>query len=178
MSRSHRLFVAVALLALVAAPAQARKPRAPAPAPASDGWISFGGGYYNGQDYEAPPGERKDDDERTGGYEGMLAFNHAGPVLLRLRVSWMAEYTSNTAEEVGALVGLPLGPDRRAFLAAGVSRLTDVSNEGQSPTVGVPVELLFYPTRGFEVGVHGNFNPDSDYIGFTLGGVFGKQRAR
>lgn len=178
MSRSHRLFVALALLALVAAPAQARKPKAPEPAPAGDGWISFGGGYYDGQDYDAGPGERKDDDERAGGYEGMLAFNHAGPVLLRLRASWLLEYTSNTAEEVGALVGLPLGPDRRVYLAAGVARLTDVSNEGQSPTVGVPVELLFYPTRGFEVSVHGNFNPDSDYIGFTLGGVFGKQRAQ
>lgn len=176
MKRSQRVLVAVALLALAAAPAQARKPKAPDPAQVSDGWITFGGGYYDGQDYEAPPGEAKDDSERAGGYEGMLAFSHAGPVLLRLRVSWMADYTSNTAEEVGALVGLPLGPGGRAYLAAGVSRLTDVSDEGQSPTVGVPVELLFYPTRGLEVGVHGNFNPDSDYIGFTLGGVFGKHR--
>ncbi|MFA5938636.1 MAG: hypothetical protein WC809_04700 [Sinimarinibacterium sp.] len=176
MLRSQRLFAAVVLLSLFALPAQARKPAQPAPA--GDNWISFGGGYYNGQDYEAPPGEQKDEAERVDGYEGMLAFNAAGPVLLRLRASWLLNFTSNTAEEVGALVGLPLGPDRRVYLAAGVARLTDVSNEGQSPTVGVPIELLFYPTRGFEVSVHGNLNPDSDYIGFTLGGVFGKQRAQ
>ncbi|MEQ1439598.1 hypothetical protein AAG565_09555 [Fontimonas sp. SYSU GA230001] len=175
MVRLHRFVMVMGVLVLAAMPAQARKP-ASAPA-AADGWISFGGGYYNGQDYEAPAGSPKGDAERVGGYEAMLAFNHAGPVLLRLRSTWMFDFTSNTAEEVAALVGLPLAPGRQLYLAAGVSRLTDVSNTQQSPTVGVPIELLFYPTRGLEVGVHGNLNPDSDFIGFTFGGVFGKQRA-
>lgn len=142
----------------------------------SDGWVSFGGGYYDGQDYERLPGQPESDAQEARGYEAMLAFNVTAPMLLRFRVAWMADYTSNTAEDVGVLVGLPVA-EGRMFLAAGVSRLTDVSDQGQSPTVGVPVELLIYPTRGLEFALHGNFNPDSDFIGVTLAGVFGKRRA-
>ncbi|TJY56616.1 hypothetical protein E4T66_18795 [Sinimarinibacterium sp. CAU 1509] len=143
---------------------------------AGDFWVSLGAGVYGAQDYDAPSGQQKGDAQRTGGGEGVLAMSYAGPVLLRLRASWMLEFTSNTAEEVGGLIGLPVVPSK-VFVAAGVSRLTDVSNRQQSPTVGVPIELLFYPTRGLEMGIHGNFNPDSDFIGVTLSGVFGKKRA-
>lgn len=177
MAQTFRAVAAAILLVAISLPAQARKPAKPAPAESGDNWISFGGGYYDGQDYDPPPGEGPGQTESADGAELMLAFNVAGPVLLRVRASWLLDYTSNTAEDVGVMVGLPLGPDRKAFLAAGASRLTDVSNEGQSPIVGVPIELLFYPTRGLEVSVHGNLNPDSDFIGITLGGVFGKQRA-
>jgi hypothetical protein len=144
----------------------------------SDFWLSLGGGFYDGEDYDPPPGQAESDAETAKGGEALLALNFAGPVLARLRATWMIDYTSNTAEDVGALIGLPLGTSRRAYLAAGVSRLTDVSNRKQAPIVGVPVELLFYLTRGLEVGVHGNFNSDSDFAGITIAGVFGKRRAQ
>ncbi|MEW6168811.1 MAG: hypothetical protein AB1651_14110 [Pseudomonadota bacterium] len=175
MSRTSWIAALGVAVAVVAAPVQARKP-VPAQ-PASDFWVSFGGGYYDGQDYDPPPGQPKGPAQEADGAEALLALNIAGPVLARLRVGWMADYTSNTAEEVGVLLGVPAGPGGRAYLAAGVSRLTDVSNREQSPTIGVPIELLLYPTRGLEVGIHGNFNPDSDFIGITLAGVFGKRRA-
>lgn len=151
-------------------------PWAAAAGDSGDFWVSLGAGVYGAQDYDAPAGQKKGDAQRTGGGEGVLAMSYAGPVLLRLRASWMLEFTSNTAEEVGGLVGLPVVPSK-IYVAAGVSRLTDVSNHQQSPTVGVPLELLLYPTRGLELGIHGNFNPDSDFIGVTLSGVFGKRRA-
>ena len=28
------------------------------------------------------------------------------------------------------------------------------------------------------IGLHGNFNPDSNFVGITIGGVFGKRRLR
>lgn len=177
MKYCKRMAALACLATLAAMPAQAVKPTvSSAPAPA-DFWVSFGGGYYNGQDYDPPPGQPKSEAEDAEGVEGMVALNLAGPVLARLRVAWMADYTRNTAEDVGVLVGLPL-VEGRAFLAVGASRLTDVSNRAQSPTIGVPVELLFYPTRGLEFAIHGNFNPDSDFVGITLAGVFGKQRAQ
>lgn len=171
-----RLMAALAVaLMLCTLPAEARKRELPEPG--SDAWISFGGGYYDGQNYERTNSQQSAESLQADGYEVAASLNIARPMLLRLRAAWMFDYTSNTAEEVGALVGAPLGPRRQAFLAVGVSRLTDVSNRGQSPTVGVPVELLFYPTRGLEFSIHGNFNPDSDFIGATLSGVFGKARA-
>jgi hypothetical protein len=154
-------------------------PRTVSAAPVQpDFWLSFGVGGYEGQDYDPPPGRQKTRAQEVGGGEVMLALNLAGPVLARLRVAYLVDFTSNTAEDVGALVGLPLDAERRVFLATGVSRLTDVSNTRQSPTIGVPVELLFYPWRGLELGLHGNFNPDSDFVGVTAAGVFGKQRDR
>jgi hypothetical protein len=163
-------------MAVLAAVFALSAPQANAAGDSGDFWVGLGGGYYGAQDYDALPGQAKGDAQRTGGYEGVLSMSYAGPMLLRLRASWMADFTSNTAEEVGGLIGLPLVPSK-LFAAAGVSRLTDVSNRQQSPTIGVPLELLFYPTRGLEFGIHGNFNPDSDYIGVTLAGVFGKRRA-
>ena len=177
MMYCKRAVALACLLMLTAVPAHAAKPTVPSAQAQTDFWVSFGGGYYNGQDYDPPPGQPKGEAEDVEGVEGMVALNLAGPVLARLRVAWMADYTRNTAEDVGVLLGLPL-VEGRAFLAAGASRLTDVSNRQQSPTIGVPVELLFYPTRGLEVSIHGNFNPDSDFIGITLAGVFGKQRAK
>ncbi len=163
-------------LGMVVAPVQARSPEA-AGADA-DVYVSFGAGGYDGPDYRARPGQPQTSAQEVGGSEVLLALNRAGPVLTRLRVGWMFDFTSNTAEEVGLLLGLPLAPQGKAYLAAGVSRLTDVSQQGQSPTIGVPVEWLYYPTRGLEIGIHGNFNPDSDFIGITLAGVFGKRRVR
>lgn len=177
MKYCKRAAALACLLTLAAVPAHAAKPTVPPAQAPADFWVSFGGGYYNGQDYDPPPGQPKSEAEDAEGVEGMVALNLAGPVLARLRVAWMADYTRNTAEDVGVLLGLPL-VEGRAFLAVGASRLTDVSNRAQSPTIGVPVELLFYPTRGLEFAIHGNFNPDSDFVGITLAGVFGKQRVR
>lgn len=146
-------------------------------APASDFWIGLGAGYYGGQDYEPPAGQQKTQAYKVGGWEGVLNANLAsGSFLLRARGAWMLDYTNNTAEDVGALLGLALG-SRRVYLAAGASRLTDVANDRQRPIVGVPVELLLYPTRGLELAVHGNLNAQSHFIGVTLAGVFGKRRA-
>lgn len=143
-----------------------------------DVWVSFGAGYYNGQDYNPPQGQPAGPAQEAEGHELMAAITIAESLLLgRLRVSWLADYTRNTAEEVAGLVGLPLS-GHKVFLAAGVSRLTDVAADRQSPIVGVPVELLFYPTRGLELSIHGNFNSQSDFVGVTLAGVFGKRRAR
>ncbi len=148
-------------------------------ASAADGdvWIGLGAGYYGGQDYEAPAGQPKTQAQKVGGWEGVLNANLAtGPLLLRARGAWMLDYTRNTAEEVGLLAGAGLG-SRRVFLLAGASRLTDVASDRQRPVVGVPVELLFYPTRGLELALHGNFNAHSDFVGVTIAGVFGKRRA-
>lgn len=177
MTHLRRGALAVGLFVFAVTSVQAAKPALSPSSAQTDFWVSFGGGYYNGQDYDPPPGQPKGEAEDAEGVEGMVALNLSGPVLVRLRVAWMADYTRNTAEDVGVLLGLPL-VEGRAFLGAGASRLTDVSNREQSPTIGVPVELLFYPTRGLEVAIHGNFNPDSDFVGITLAGVFGKQRAQ
>ncbi|WP_028079345.1 hypothetical protein [Solimonas soli] len=152
--------------------------QAPAePAAAVDIWGSVGAGYYDGEDYAPPPGGTKSDAQKVGGWEGYAALTFGSRAAARLRAAWMADYTSNTAEEVAAEIGMALY-STKAYLFAGASRLTDVANDRQRPIVGVPVELLFYPTRGLELGVHGNLNSQSDFIGVTLGGVFGKNRAR
>lgn len=144
-----------------------------------DGWVSLGGGWYNGEDYDDDPAA--DDDEDAASADGAalhLSINRGGPVLLRLRASWLLDYTSNTAEEVAGMVGIPLGADRNTWLAAGVSRLTDVSAEQQSPTLGVPVEIIWYPVRGLELALQGNFNDDSNFIGIAIGGAIGRQRPK
>lgn len=111
--------------------------------------------------------------QQAGGAELMAALNVGRPWLARLRGAWLLDYTRNTAEDVGLLFGAALGT-RAAYLAAGVSRLTDVANDRQRTIVGVPVELLLYPTRGLEVAIHGNLNSQSRFIGLTVSGVFGK----
>lgn len=177
MSAFNRRF-AFGLLALsLAAPALAGPPVVKGGG-GSDVWFTMGGGYYDGQDYSPQAGGGVTDAEDTEGLELVAALTVVGDGLFRVRASWMTNYTSNTAEEVAGLVGLPLGKDRKTYLAAGISRLTDVSAEQQSPTIGVPVELLYYPARGLEIGLHGNFNPDSNFVGITIGGVFGKRRLR
>jgi hypothetical protein len=160
-------------LALLAQPVSA----APAGSNA-DFWFGIGGGAYTGEDYDPPPNPQPDDDYDAGGYAMHMSLNAAGPALFRIRSSWYEGYTSNTAEEVAATIGVPLSPSREFWLAAGVSRLTDVSNEKQSPTVGVPIELLFYPVRGLELMIHGNFNDDSNFVGIAVGGAIGHRRPR
>jgi hypothetical protein len=51
----------------------------------------------------------------------------------------MADYTSNTAEEIAGEVGFALVASR-VYALAGVSRLTDVANDRQRPIVDVPLD--------------------------------------
>ena len=154
-------------------------PEVPLRASDADFWLSLGVGAYQGEDYD-------EDDEASGGsaeasgvggpsVHGALNYVTQADVLLRLRVSYLIGFTSNTAEEVGGLVGLALGSSRRLFATVGVSRLTDVSNQTQSPTVGVPIELLFYPTEALELSVYGNVNDDSNFIGASIGFAIGRR---
>lgn len=177
MSGVHRRIVLGLLALSLSSPALAAPPGKPRPT-GSDVWFTMGGGYYDGQDYPADPGTNPTVAQQVDGGEAMVAVTIAGPFLARARVSLLSDFTSNTADEIAAMVGFPLGPKRQVYLAAGVSRLHEVSRTEGSPTAGVPVEILYYPTRGLELSLHGNFNPDSDFIGVTIGGVFGKQRAK
>ncbi len=145
--------------------------------PGADAWASLGAGYYDGQDYGAPAGQPKTQAQKTGGWEVYAALTAGSRVAARLRANGLTDDTNNTAEEVAGEVGMALG-STRAYAFAGLSRLTDVANDRQRPIVGVPLELLLYPARGLELGLHGNLNARSDFIGVTIGGVFGKDRAR
>lgn len=162
-----------------AARAGARDRAAARPAQTGDFWVSLGGGAYTGEEYEQPANDPNSSSYDVGGYAAHASFNMSnGDVLLRVRSSWLFDYTNNTAEEVGVSIGLPLARDRSVWASVGVSRLTDVSFTQQSPTVGVPVDLAFYPTRGLELLVHGNLNDDSNFIGVAISGVIGKDRRR
>lgn len=145
---------------------------------ASDGWVTLGMGRYDGEDYDIPEEADSYDPYKIGGYQAMLAMTYGDALIIRLRGTGMADFTSNDAGEIAAMAGFRLGTSGRAYLVAGVSRLEDVSNEQQSPTVGVPVELLLYPTRALELAATVNFNDDARFYGFTFGVAFGKQRAK
>lgn len=139
-------------------------------------WLSLGGGWYAGSDFDPPPGKPKTDAEKVGGPNLFAALNYGGPVIGRLRASVMLGYTRNTAEEFAGEVGFAMKP-LQLYVLTGVSRLTDVANDRHRPIVGVPLELLYYPVRGLELGIHGNLNSKSDFVGFTIAGAFGKPRA-
>ncbi|HZP12465.1 MAG TPA: hypothetical protein VFB36_08600, partial [Nevskiaceae bacterium] len=87
-------------------------------------------------------------------------------------------FTSNRADETALEAGLPLAWQKKLWAAAGVSRLSDVSNTRKAPTIGFPVEIDYYPVRGLELMVHANFNKDDNYVGFGIGGAIGRQRAQ
>lgn len=186
-AHSSRLAVATFLLSLLAisTPAMAddvyatiavKTPGPPAQANDNNFWLSLGGGWYTGSDFDPAPGKPKTDAEKVGGPNLFAALNYGGPVIGRLRASVMLEYTRNTAEEIAGEMGFAMKP-LQLYALAGVSRLTDVANDRHRPIVGVPLELLYYPVRGLEFGIHGNLNSKSDFAGFTVAGVFGKPRA-
>lgn len=180
---------AVALLSLTVllpAPAQAEDlasiPLAPRVQPAGeaaarrggDGWVGFGLGGYRGEDYNTGCRTSGGGCDDVGGYSAHGSLNLRGESLLvRLRASYFEGFTSNTAEEVALALGLPLGDSGRTHLLAGLSRLTDVANDRQSPTLGVPIELLLHPAGGMELSLHGNINDDSSFVGASLGWAFG-----
>ncbi|HUP92255.1 MAG TPA: hypothetical protein VM074_08410 [Solimonas sp.] len=148
------------------------------PLEGGDTYVTLGGGYYNGNDYPPDPNASTPEASSVDGGAAHLSLTNTNVVLLRVRGSWYFDYTSNVAEEVAGLVGLPLTTDHNVWFNAGVSRLTDVSNKQQSPTVGFPLELVYYPVRGFELMVHGNINKDSNFIGIAVGGAIGRQRPK
>ncbi len=140
-------------------------------------WGGLGGGAYTGQDYPDDPSSSDDEHTKVGGYQTHASFNLTGRAVgLRGRWTHMFDFTSNAADEYAAEAAVSLLPSRQLWLAAGVSRLTDVSNDRKAPTIGFPVEVMFYPVRGLELMVHANFNEDSNYIGFGVGGAIGRQR--
>ena len=142
-------------------------------------WVGLGGGGYTGQNYPSDAGSSGDDNNKVGGYAAHFSLNFEGrSAEFRIRHSWLFHFTSNTANELAGEVGIPLSADRKFWASAGVSRLTDVSNSRKAPTVGAPVELRFYPARGLELMVHGNFNKDDNFVGVAVAGAIGRQRPR
>ena len=169
----------LAALVFCTSAAAARAPES-AP-PAGEGpniWVGLGGGGYTGQNYPNDSGSQEDrDHNKVGGYAAHFSLNFEGrSAEFRIRHSWLFHFTSNTANELAAEVGIPLSPDRKFWASAGVSRLTDVSNSRKAPTVGAPLELRFYPARGLEFMVHGNFNKDDNFIGVAVAGAIGRHR--
>ena len=144
----------------------------------TDWWPSLGFGSYGGKNYARGPGTTIDG-THVGGGEGMFALSYANNdagFLARIRSAYLTDFTSNTAEEVAFEPGFALGPSRKLWLAAGVSRLTDVANDRQRPIVGAPVEVLFFPLRGLEIAGHANFNSHRNFYGFTVGWAIARAR--
>lgn len=166
------LCLALPATGLAASPQGAR----PATAERSDFWVGVGIGAYEGQDYDRVCANGSNDCRAVGGGSAHLALDYAqGRNRVRLRTAVYTGFTSNAAEETALMVGRPLDPQGRLHLLAGVSRLTDVSADTQAPTVGVPIDLLAYPLRGLELGLHGNFNPDADFVGVSIAWAIGRR---
>jgi hypothetical protein len=143
-------------------------------------WGGIGGGAYTAKDYPPDAGSQDDPDHnKVGGYSIHGTLNFTGSMAtFRIRQSALFGFTSNRADETALEAGLPLGWNKTLWAAAGVSRLTDVSNTRKAPTVGFPLELDYYPVRGLELMVHANFNKDDNYVGFGISGAIGRQRAQ
>ncbi len=143
-------------------------------------WGGIGAGAYTGKNYPPDAGSQDDPGHNdVGGYSIHGSFNFTGPqATFRIRQSALFGFTSNRADETALEAGLPLAWEKKLWAAAGVSRLSDVSNSRKAPTVGFPVELDYYPVRGLELMVHANFNKDDNYVGFGISGAIGRQRAQ
>jgi hypothetical protein len=145
----------------------------------SDFWFTAGVGRYDAKDY--PRGaDATHDGTHIGGGEADIALSYAwldSGLMLRLRSNYLIDFTSNTAEELALSGGVALGSSRTFWITTGVSRLTDVSNTRQAPSVGIPVELIWYPVHGLELMVHGNFNDDRKFYGVVLGWAIGHRPA-
>jgi hypothetical protein len=144
----------------------------------SDWWPSLGIGSYGGKNYARGPGTTTDG-THVGGGSALVALSYAhndAGFLARLRSAYLTDFTSNTAEEVAFEAGFALGSSRKLWLAAGVSRLTDVADDRQRPVVGAPVELLYFPIRGLEIAGHVNFNEHRDFYGFTVAWAIARAR--
>lgn len=154
-------------------PLERRAPESP-----SNFFVGLGAGGYVGEEYEKPSGCCFDPEAyEVGGYALHASFNVAmAGTLVRFRHSLLTAFTSNVADETALAFGLALTPERNVWATVGVSRLTDVSNQKKSPTVGVPIELIAYPVRGLELMLHGNVNGDSNFIGVAIAGAIGRQR--
>ncbi|HKY93056.1 MAG TPA: hypothetical protein VJM11_18545 [Nevskiaceae bacterium] len=140
----------------------------------SDLWFSLGAGGYAGQDYSRDEGESAESVD-VGGAEGNVTLTYAHSSrnwLVRLRAAKLLDFTSNSAEEIAIGAGLPLGAS--AWVTLGVSRLTDVANDRQTPVVGAPMELIWFPVSNLEVLLHGNLNRHSNFVGVTVGWAFGR----
>ena len=139
-------------------------------------WGGLGGGAYTGKNYP-PDGDTYDPNHNdVGGYSVHGSFNFTGPqATFRIRQSEYFGFTSNTADETAIEAGLPLAWQKKLWIAAGVSRLSDVSNTRKSPTIGFPLELDLYPVRGLELMIHANFNKDDNFVGFGIGGAIGRR---
>lgn len=144
----------------------------------NDIWITTAIGSYDAKNYPEGSATTPEGTHVGGGAVSVAATwaGNRGGYLVRLKSSYLTDFTSNTAEEVGLLVGAALADSRKVWASVGVARLTDVSNHRQSPTVGVPVELLWFPIRGLEVSVFGDFNDDRDFGGFTVGWAIGRHK--
>jgi len=152
--------------------------RAAVPSQGPNLWVGLGGGAYTAEDYEDDPQSQEDNQHvKVGGFETHFTFNVDGPQFGgRFRWSHMLSFTNNAADEMAAEAKLRVSPDRKFWLALGVSRLTDVSNTRKAPTVGFPLEVMYYPVRGLELSIHGNINEDKSYIGFGVAGALGRWR--
>jgi hypothetical protein len=141
-------------------------------------WAGLGGGFYTAQDYpDDDPSDNDDQKAEVGGPQTHFTFNMDGArVGGRFRWTHMFNFTNNAADEMAAEVRLAVADDRRFWVAAGIARMTDVSNKRKAPTVGVPLEVMFYPVRGLELSVHANLNKDKSYIGFGVAGAIGRRR--
>lgn len=143
-------------------------------------WGGIGAGGYTGKNYPDDAGSQDDPGHNNvGGYSIHGSLNFTGPqATFRIRQTALFNFTSNRADETAFEAGLPLAWEKKLWAAAGVSRLSDVSNSRKAPTVGFPVELDYYPVRGLELMVHANFNKDDNYVGFGISGAIGRQRAQ
>ncbi len=142
-------------------------------------WGGIGAGGYTGKNYPPDAGSVDDPDHnKVGGYEINGSLNFTGPnATFRFRETALFHFTSNRADETALEAGLPIGLQKKLWAAAGISRLSDVSNSRKAPTVGFPLELDYYPVRGLELMVHANFNKDDNYVGVGIGGAIGRKRA-
>jgi hypothetical protein len=143
----------------------------------AEAWINVSSGGYGGEDYETSPGEEDSEDEDVVGAVLFASINYESDYIVRLRASNMYGFTSQSAQETALMAGKRLDESGRFYLLAGISRLTDISEAKHSPTVGLPVEALFYPLRGIELSLFGNLNEDSSFVGLGIGFALGKHRA-
>jgi hypothetical protein len=143
----------------------------------ADFWWTLAAGRYVARDYGGGP-QATHDGTHVGGPQLQSSLNWVPPgqgYLLRLRGSAMFDFTSNLADELALSAGLPLDAGRKLWIAGGVSALSDVSNHRQSPTSGLPLELLWFPVRGLELSLNGNFNRDRNFFGLSVGWAIGRR---